>query len=72
MTILLLLFTSFVSPAILLIMNKRIKETHKQVTENHHSSETPTILDLLDLIREDGRETHAMLIDHIQWHGKKE
>lgn len=37
-------------------MQSKVDETHKQVTVNHHSSEQPTLLDLMDDIREETRE----------------
>lgn len=30
---------------------KKVDETHKQVTVNHHSSEEPTVLDRIDDVR---------------------
>ena len=32
--------------------NKQINETHKQVTVNHHSSESPTVLDRIDDVQQ--------------------
>ena len=65
MEILVLLLSTLISPAILLIMNKKIKETHRQVTVNHHSSENPTILDKLD-------DLQKAFNRHIQWHLEKD
>lgn len=46
-------------------MNKKISETHRQVTVNHHSSENPTILDKLDDLEKAIRE-------HLNWHLTKD
>jgi len=71
-----ILLSSLIAPAILLLMNKKIKETHRQVTVNHHSSEHPTLLDLIDMLRkdnaEDNSETRKLINDHIHWHMKKD
>jgi hypothetical protein len=46
-------------------MSKKISETHRQVTVNHHSSENPTILDKLD-------DLERAIRDHLNWHLKKD
>lgn len=61
MELILVLVSTLISPAILLVMNKKIKETHKQVTVNHHSSESPTILDKLD-------DLQQAFNRHLEWH----
>jgi hypothetical protein len=64
---------------------KKVAETHRQLTTNHHVSSPPTSLDKLDSIqagleelhrRQDG--TDLMLMDvketlsrHIEWHMEK-
>lgn len=32
---------------------RKLDETHKQVTVNHHSSQTPTVLDRIDDVRQE-------------------
>lgn len=51
-----------------------VKETRKQVTENHHSNPRPTVLDRIDdvskQVAENTRETRAMarMFDgHLEW-----
>lgn len=51
-----------------------VKETRKQVTENHHSNTVPTVLDRIDdvanQVAENTRETRAMarMFDgHLDW-----
>lgn len=50
-------------------MQAQVAETHKQVTENHHGNEQPTILDLLadlrDDLREDIKGVGKRLDDHL-------
>lgn len=58
MELLAILITSLIAPAILLIMNRKVKDVHRQVTVNHHSSENPTILDELSDIK-------SMLLHHF-------
>lgn len=48
--------------------NHKINETHKQVAENSHKNEKPTILDLIADVRDEQRRTNAVLIDHLEWH----
>lgn len=40
------------------VLGKKINETHRQVTVNHHSSENPTILDQLSDIK-------SILLEHV-------
>lgn len=51
----------------------KINETHKQVSENSHKNEKPTVLDLIAELRDEQRRTNAVIIDHLEWHveGKK-
>lgn len=53
--------------------NWKIDETHKQVSENSHKNEKPTVLDLISELRDEQRRTNAVIIDHLEWHveGKK-
>lgn len=51
-----------------------VQETHKQVTENHHSNDRPTVLDRIDdvsgQVAENTRETRAlarMFDGHLDW-----
>lgn len=50
----------------------QVERIHKQVTENHHSNEHPTVLDLLDDVRQDVRKltddfsNHLLLTAHAQ------
>lgn len=48
--------------------DKRIRETHKQVSENSHKNEKPTVLDLISELRDEQRRTNAVIIDHLEWH----
>lgn len=54
---------------------KKIKEIHKQVSENSHANDKPTVLDLIADVREEQRlqriaqnATHDLLVKHIVWH----
>lgn len=47
---------------------KKINETHKQVSENSHKNEKPTVLDLIADLRDEQRRTNAVIIDHLEWH----
>lgn len=53
--------------------NGKINETHKQVSENSHKNDKPTVLDLISELRDEQRRTNAVIIDHLEWHveGKK-
>jgi hypothetical protein len=42
-----------------------IQQTHHQVTVNHHSSETPTILDRLDDVQDEIRSVRSDLSSHL-------
>lgn len=64
---------------------KKVAETHRQLTTNHHVSSPPTALDKLDSIQTAVEELHRrqdgqdlILIDvkktlnrHIEWHMEK-
>lgn len=63
-----LLISSLLAPAILIILQKKIKESHHALTANHHESDNPTILDLLDDLRDGVRATNEKLDRHIEWH----
>lgn len=43
----------------------QISETHKQVTENHHSNETPTVLDRLDDVHQEVTAVRDDLNNHL-------
>lgn len=47
---------------------KKVAETHKQVSQNSHQNEKPTILDLIADLRDEQRRTNAVIIDHLEWH----
>lgn len=47
---------------------KKISETHKQVSVNSHSSEKPTVLDLISELRDEQRDTNRLLVNHLEWH----
>jgi hypothetical protein len=58
--------------------NKKIAETHRQLTTNHHVSSPPTALDKLDSIQKTQEEHALILLDvkdslarHIEWHMEK-
>jgi hypothetical protein len=40
-------------------MQAQVAETHKQVTENHHSNDQPTVLDLLSDLSQDNLQLRA-------------
>lgn len=51
-----------------------IKETHKQVTENHHSNAQPTVLDRIDDVQQDVQRTQGdvrslmrVMDAHLDW-----
>lgn len=48
--------------------DKKINETHKQVTVNSHSSATPTVLDLIAEVRDEQKRTNDRIESHIIWH----
>jgi phosphopantothenoylcysteine synthetase/decarboxylase len=39
-----------------------VKETHHQVTVNHHSSDTPTLKDMIDDVRADGEHSRSRML----------
>jgi hypothetical protein len=47
---------------------KKISETHKQVSVNSHSSDKPTVLDMISDLQGEVRETNTLLTRHIAWH----
>lgn len=59
---------SIISAVIAKKQNKKIDETHKQVTVNSHSSDTPTVLDLINDLRDEVRDTNKLVVNHIIWH----
>jgi flagellar motor component MotA len=59
---------SLASAGITAKQNKAIKETHKQVSENSHKNDKPTVLDLISELRDEQRRTNAVIIDHLEWH----
>lgn len=65
-------FSAIASACISLKQNKKINETHKQVTVNGGTSSTPTVLDLLAEVRNEVRETNRIVINHLEWHLDKE
>lgn len=50
--------------------NRKIAETHKAATVNHHSSDKPTIPDRLDNIEKGQAYTLDLLNKHIREHQK--
>jgi hypothetical protein len=42
-----------------------VQRTHHQVTVNHHSSDTPTILDRLDDVQDEVRKVRSDLSRHL-------
>jgi hypothetical protein len=42
-----------------------VKQTHHQVTVNHHSSDTPTVLDRLDDVQDEIRSVRGDLSTHL-------
>lgn len=51
---------------------RKITETHKQVSENSHRNDKPTVLDLISELRDEQRETKQLIIRHLEWHSKGE
>jgi len=47
-----------------------VKQVEKQVTENHHSNETPTVLDRLDDVQQEVRVLGRMLEGHMDGSGR--
>lgn len=50
----------------------KVRDIHRETTENSHKNETPTIKDVLDDIQKSQRETHELIVRHIAWHLEKE
>lgn len=46
-------------------MQAKVDETHKQVTVNHHSSETPTVLDRIDSVHSEVTDLRQEFVDHV-------
>ena len=46
----------------------KVAETHRQVTVNHHSSESPTVLDVISDLREDIADLAGEQRAHVRWH----
>lgn len=44
-----------------------VKQVEKQVTENHHSNSTPTVLDRIDDVQQEVRVLGRMLEGHMDW-----
>jgi len=42
---------AFLNTAVIVKQNRKVSETHKQVTVNHHSSDSPTVLDRIDTMQ---------------------
>jgi hypothetical protein len=47
---------------------RAIRETHHQVSVNHHSSPTPTVLDRLEDVADAVERVERAHTDHIRWH----
>lgn len=60
------------SVAIQAKMGKKVNETHKQVSENSHKNEKPTVLDLIAELRDEQRVTNRLVVNHINWHLENE
>jgi hypothetical protein len=56
---------NLLTAVVVILLGKKVGETHRQVTVNHHSSEKPTILDELSNIK-------SLLLEHLAWHDKKD
>lgn len=54
---------AFANTAIAVRQGKKVTETHKQVTVNHHSSEVPTVLDRLDDVHMKVQDVFKLVID---------
>lgn len=50
------------------VFGKKLNETHKQVTQNSHQNDRPTVLDLISEVRDEQRETNNLLHRHLEWH----
>lgn len=48
--------------------SKKIAHIRKQVSENSHFNDPPTVLDLISDLRNEQRETNRMLVRHLEWH----
>lgn len=61
---------SFLAVVVTVRQNKKIAETHKVTTVNHHSSDTPTIPDRLDNIEKGQQLLFEMFNRHLKEHDK--
>lgn len=59
---------SILCAAIVRMDSKKVNETHRQVTVNHHSSDSPTLLDRFDDLESSVKIVDNKLDHHIQWH----
>lgn len=59
---------SLATAALTAAMGKKISETHKQVSENSHKNDKPTVLDLIAEVREEQKATNRLIVEHIAWH----
>lgn len=57
--------SSVITAVVTVRLGPKVRHTHKQVTENHHSNEQPTILDLLSDLRSEMRSGHQALGDQV-------
>jgi hypothetical protein len=60
--------TSITTTAMVVRDRGKVAETHRQVTVNHHSSESPTVLDVISDLREDIAALASEQRAHIRWH----
>lgn len=44
-----------------------VQQTNKQVTENHHSNDQPTVLDRLDDVHNEVKAMSRMFDGHLDW-----
>jgi hypothetical protein len=47
---------------------KKVEETHRQLTTNHHVSSPPTVLDKLDTLVHQVNRLETKFDKHIDWH----
>lgn len=45
----------------------KVDETHKQVTENHHTNDQPTVLDRIDDVGTDMKALTRVMDEHLRW-----
>lgn len=63
---------SIVVAVLTLKQGSKINETHKQVSQNSHANDKPTVLDLISELRDEQRETNKALRRHFEWHLERE